>query len=271
MRPDDGPSALPPSHTFLVPAYGNSPYLSDCLESLVRQSTPSSILISSSTPHDGLFELANRFGAECHIHGPNKGMAHDWNEGLAQIKTDWVTVAHQDDVYLPGYAERVMRAARQAHEPSMVFTNYAELVGEEVREHTLLLNIKQVLLLLGFLGRREISSRWSKMNCLRFGCPIPCPSVTFRTRPGQTHFADGYHVNMDWAAWIRKAEEPGGFVWIRDTLMHHRIHAESGTTEGIHEGHRTREDLEMLCRLWPRPLAHLIARTYAIAYSSNES
>lgn len=259
------------THTFLVPAYGRSPYLRACLQSLAAQSRRSDILISTSTPFDGLEAIAEEFGARVYVHGPNQGMAHDWNMGLAQITSEWVTVAHQDDVYRPTFAERVMAAIRQSREPNMVFTNYVELVGERLRQRTLLLTIKQVLLGLGFLGRREIGTRWSKMNCLRFGCPIPCPSVTFRTHHRPPHFANGYRVNMDWAAWIRKAQEPGSFVWVREPLMVHRIHAESGTSEGLSAGHREKEDLDTLSRLWPRPIARAIARTYAIAYASNRT
>jgi hypothetical protein len=53
--------------------------------------------------------------------------------------------------------------------------------------------------------------------------------------------------------------------------MIHRIHGDSGTTEGIEAGHRAREDFETLCRLWPRPVARAIASTYLLAYASNRS
>ena len=263
------PKTSHPSHCFLVPAYQNSPYLRDCLESLVCQKIRSPILIATSTPFDGLDELAKSYGAELFIHGPNIGMAEDWNAGLAQVKTEWVTIAHQDDMYDPAYTLHIFAAIAKAENPNLVFSDYIELIDQKTRSMTLLLLIKKCLLEFGFLGRDEIFSRLAKMNALRFGNPIPCPAVTFRPKSNTQHFAAGFHVNMDWDAWIRKVGEAGSFVWVRKRLMIHRIHRDSGTTEGIAAGHRAREDYDMLKRLWSTPFAWLISKTYWIAYASN--
>lgn len=259
-----------PTHSFLVPAHGCSPFLHECLESLRKQTQASSILISTSTPFEGIEGIAKAFDADLYVHSPNQGMSHDWNEGLKRMTTDWVTIAHQDDVYLPRYKEAVMEAIPIAPDPTLVFTGYSEILNDgSVRRDTRLLNIKRALLHLGFLGRSAIGDTWSKTNALRFGSPIPCPSVTLRNNSARPHFEDGFRLNMDWAAWLRKAAEPGSFVWVRDELMHHRIHEQSETTDGIVAGYRRDEDLAILVRLWPRPIAELIVRTYGIAYRSN--
>lgn len=258
-------------HSFLVPAYGNSPYLRECLDSLRLQTRASPILIATSTPFEGIEALAREYGAELFVHGPNVSMAHDWNAGLSQVRSRWVTIAHQDDRYAPTYVQSMMQAINASREPLMAFSDYVELVNGKLRSNTLLLRIKKALLHFGFLGRREIDSTRSKLNAIRFGNAIPCPAVTFRTACAEPHFADGFHVNMDWDAWIRKAAQPGSFVWVREPLMIHRIHSDSGTTEGIEAGHRAREDFETLCRLWPRPVARAIASTYLLAYASNRS
>lgn len=258
-------------HSFLVPAYGNSPYLRECLESLRRQTRASPILISSSTPFEGIESITSEYGAQLFVHGPNVSMAHDWNAGLSKVTSKWVTVAHQDDRYAPTYVQSVMGAIESAQEPLMAFSDYVEQVDQTIRSKTLLLGIKKALLQIGFLGRPAVSSTWSKMNAIRFGNAIPCPAVTFRTAGTEPHFSDGFHVNMDWDAWIRKAQQPGSFVWVREPLMIHRIHGDSGTSEGIQAGHRAREDFEMLCRLWPRPIARAIASTYFVAYASNRN
>ncbi|QCB45752.1 glycosyltransferase family A protein [Hydrogenophaga sp. PAMC20947] len=257
------------NHCFLVPAYKKSPYLSACLQSLSNQRHSSSIVISTSTPFKGIEKLAEEYQAELYIHTPNKGIAHDWNAGLEQINSEWVTIAHQDDIYLPTFTSSVLDAISQAKNPSLVFTDYAEIVEDRVRSRTRLLQIKKALLQLGFLGRSVIGDRWSKTNVLRFGSPIPCPSVTLRSQLATPHFELGFKLNMDWAAWLRKAQEPGEFVWVRGVLMHHRIHEDSETSDGIAKGYRIEEDLAILLRMWPKPIAHTIAATYAIAYRSN--
>lgn len=257
-------------HTFLVPAYKCSPFLDACLASLQEQHLPSRVLISTSTPFEGLFEMAQSRGAEVFVHGPNQGMSHDWNMGLAQVKTPWVTIAHQDDTYAPPFTAELLKAVGKAKAPlSLVFTDYQELVNHEVRARNALLRIKQVLLELGFLGRDQVHSAWAKLNCLRFGSPIPCPSVSLNLGLRPIRFSDQYRVNMDWAAWIELAQQPGGFYWIRQTLMAHRLHANSETTEGLAMGHRKEEDRALLHRLWPAPVVSLIHRAYSLAYNSN--
>ena len=70
-------------HAFVVPAYGQSPYLRDCLASLRAQTRPSPIVISTSTPSRWLADQAAEFGATLVEHGPNRGIGHDWNQAIA--------------------------------------------------------------------------------------------------------------------------------------------------------------------------------------------
>ena len=258
------------THSFLIPAFGHSPFLEECLRSLVNQTVRTNLIISTSTPFDGLYALAEKFGAHCYVHSPNLGIAHDWNMGLSRVDTDWVTVAHQDDIYLPTFTEKVLSVVENKPDVELVFTDYAELFSGGVRTGTVLLIIKKILLELAFCGRNEIKTRFSKINCLRFACPIPCPSVTFRGGNRDDLFNTKFRVNMDWAAWLEKAIRPGSFVWIKEILMQHRIHRASETSEGIAQGYRAAEDLELLSMIWPEPIARLIARTYSVAYSSNK-
>ena len=49
------------NHTFVVCAYKESPYLAECIESLLQQTKKSRILISTSTPNDSIQEIAKRY------------------------------------------------------------------------------------------------------------------------------------------------------------------------------------------------------------------
>lgn len=258
------------SHQFLVPAYGRSPYLRECLTSLRNQKVASPILISTSTPFADIHQLAEEFNAELYLHSPNRGIAHDWNTGLGRTRADWITIAHQDDIYLPDYSLEVLSAIDAFTDGIMAFTDYAEIAADgSVKRMGGLLKIKQALLHAGFLGRKSISDPWSKTNLLRFGSPIPCPSVTMRRGETLPVFETEFKLNMDWAAWLEMSKAPGRFIWVKKNLMLHRIHEDSETSDGIKAGYRTSEDLDLLCRIWPRPIARLIAKSYTIAYRSN--
>src|SRR5690606_13985949 len=144
-------------HSFLVPTYGYSPHLRSCLYSLRAQTKPSPIIISTSTPFEGIENLASEFNAKLFVHKPNLGIANDWNQGLNEAHTDWVTFAHQDDVSLPEFVENVTQSILSTENPTLVFTDYAEIIDNgTIRPHSRLLQIKKALLNLGFLGRSSI-------------------------------------------------------------------------------------------------------------------
>lgn len=258
-------------HSFVVPAYGRSSYLEACLQSLAAQSVPSDLIVSTSTPCEEVKELADRYHARLYVHSPNRGIAHDWNMAVAQANTEWVTLAHQDDIYYPDFTARTLTATARHPDAFLAFTNYEEILGEERRPSSKLLIVKKALLELGFFGRTYISKRISKINCLRFGCAIPCPTVTINRAQAPFHFDESFRVNLDWAAWLHLCNAPGGFVWVRgEPLVAHRIHESSETSAGIAEGYRASEDKILLHRIWPAVIANLIVRSYWLAYASNQ-
>lgn len=55
---------MQPDHTYVVCAYGDSPYLRECLDSLKAQTRPSAILMTTSTPSPYLEQMAREYGAK---------------------------------------------------------------------------------------------------------------------------------------------------------------------------------------------------------------
>lgn len=258
-------------HSFVVPAYGLSPYLADCLASLKAQTLATSeIVVSTCTPSPELEALADSYGVRLAVHRGPGGIANDWNAALGQATGDWVTIAHQDDLYHPSFCERTLEALERTPGALMAFTDYEELAEDGPRPRSLLLKIKRVLLEIGFLGRSVASSRLARTNALRFGCAIPCPSVTLRGA-AQIRFDPDFGVNLDWAAWLDLCGRKGSFVWVREVLMAHRIHEASETTQAIAAGRRAQEDERLLRRLWPAWIARMIVRSYNLAYASNKA
>lgn len=204
------------------------------------------------------------------VHSPNAGIGRDWNFALAQVTTPWVTIAHQDDVYLPMFTERTLALAVRHDEAVLIATGYAELLGSEGRRRNAspMLAIKRLLMEVGFLGRSVIASTDAKRRALRFGCPIPCPSVSLRMDRGGIRFREDLRVDLDWEAWLRLAAQPGAFAYDRRVLMLHRIHRDSETSAGVRAGVRASEDRMMFETLWPTPIARLLAKAYALSYGT---
>ena len=126
---NDPTAANGSEHTFVVMAYGDSPFLPECLDALLRQSVPSAICIATSTPSDYLRHQARRIGAPLYVTESGRGIAHDWNFALRQAKTKYVTLSHQDDLYAPDYTEKCLDKIKRYPNALICFTDYTELVG----------------------------------------------------------------------------------------------------------------------------------------------
>lgn len=257
-------------HAFVIPAYGDSPFLGDCLESLAAQATRSSIVISTSTPSTAIERMASRHGALLRVHGPNRGIGHDWNEALRAAPDGWVTLAHQDDLYHPDYTTRILAAAAREDDAMLAISYAVERIGEEETWATALMIVKRLLTEAAFVGRSAIRSRAAKRRLVAFGSPVICPSVAFNKDrlPRGFAFRADLRCNVDWAAWLELAETPGSIVLCRQALVAQRRHPGAETTKGIASGWRQTEDLAMFRQIWPSPIAGWLARLYRLSYVS---
>ena len=97
------------NHTFALCAYKKSDYLEECIKSLINQTKKSEILIATSTPNEFIYGLAEKYSIPVFVNGGVAGIAGDWNFGYSKATTEYVTIAHQDDVYEPDYAEKIIK------------------------------------------------------------------------------------------------------------------------------------------------------------------
>lgn len=257
-------------HTFAVCAYGESPYLKDCVESLLSQEVKSNIILSTSTPNEHIEGIASEFGLPLLVNEGKPGISHDWNCAIANCKTDLVTIAHQDDIYLPGYSNAVLDSMNRSAHPLIAFTDYGEIRKNDSVDDSRLLSIKRMLLS-PLKYSRFAGSVFVRRRVLSAGSPICCPSVTYcRSNLPDPLFLDNMRCDLDWEAWERFSRLEGDYVYIPAVLMRHRIHEGSETTALIRDDTRASEDLTMFRKFWPEPFARLIARMYSTSMDSNQ-
>ena len=265
-----GPDVFTPQdHTFALCAYGASPYLEECVKSLLAQTVRTNVLIATSTPNEKIRSVAEKYGIPLYVNEGEPGICHDWNCAMSHCSTPLVTIAHQDDVYLPRYAERALGLMGGEARPLIFFTDYGELRDGRPCDENRLLSIKRALLApLKVRGLR--TSRFVRRRILSFGSAICCPSVTMcvPNLPSPV-FVSTMKSNLDWEAWERLSRLEGSFVYCPEVLMRHRIHEGSETSHLIRDDTRTKEDLAMLEKFWPRPVARLVNRVYAAGQASN--
>ena len=256
-------------HAFVICAYGESPFLDNCVKSLLRQSVRSEIVIATSTPNELICEMARKYQLRLCINNGEKGLAGDWNFALAQSDAQLITLAHQDDIYMPQYTESILSAFKISKRPIILFTDYYELRSEETVTINTLLKVKRALLY-PLRCRRLWKSRFVRRRILSLGSPICCPSVTLvRSEITQPLFKNNMRSNIDWQAWEELSKQKGSFVYVPRALMKHRIHEGSTTSELLAQSARRQEDLFMYCKFWPKPIAEIIEFFYCRNEKSN--
>ena len=252
------------NHTFSIVAYKTSPFLEECIESLLNQTLKSKIIICTSTYSINMEKIAEKYKIKVHINHRKENIVSDWNYALNEANTPFVTLVHQDDIYHPEFLEKTMSRLSQGN--LITFTNYVEQSGPIIQSSKLIL-VKS-LLLLPFLFNNTIKSNFCKRSMLLFGNPICCPTVTYNMdKLRNFRFDERFTNNMDWNAWLELAERKGSFVYIMEKLLIHRIHKDSVTSQSIKNKEKIIEDRQIFNKLWFYPLNIIFSKIYASSYS----
>lgn len=256
-------------HTFVICAYKESPYLEDCIQSLKMQTVKSDIIISTATPNEYINEIAKKFNIPVCVNEAMPNIASDWNFGYGLATTPYVTIAHQDDVYLPNYTEHVVNRFQKSSRPLIYFCDYGEIRNDDIVTKNKLLIVKRIMLL-PLRMKCFYRSIFMRRRILSFGSPICCPSVAYaKDNLPKTIFKVGFRSNEDWEAWEKISRLKGDFIYDKSILMYHRIHMESETSAIIRDNRRSEEDMVLYSKFWPKPIARLLVKLYASGQKSN--
>lgn len=257
-------------HTFVILGYKESPFLQECIDSLKQQTIRSNIILATSTPTAYLQDIAKKNKIPFHVNPKKKGIASDWNFAFSLAQTEYVTLAHQDDIYLSIYTESILNES-SSRVPIIAFSDYLEIdeLGKN-KQVNLTMRVKRILLTLFFPFKKFLEMKPLKKLFLSFGSPICCPTVMYnKNLLSDFLFSNEFTINLDWDAWYRIAKEKGVFLYIKDKVVKHRIHDESETSAGIIDNRRRQEDLKMFSRFWPSWFVAVIMKFYSITYTGN--
>lgn len=259
-------------HEFVVPAYGASPYLAACLDSLLAQegAGTSKVRIATSTPCPEVVDACRDRGIELATHAPNRGIGADWNFALGLRAGGLVTLAHQDDVYMADYAKRVRAMHLRHPDAGFYFSDSHEIdPGGKRRPVSRALAVKRALAKAAFLGSERVESKSRRRMLLGLGNSIPCPTVTLNLDVlGGFRFREDLRTNMDWFAWLQAARK-APVCYIPCDLVGHRVHGGSETSRCIEDGSRRLEDEMIFREFWPAPLVSILSRLYTLGYEAH--
>jgi hypothetical protein len=261
-----------PEHQFVVIACGTSPHLKDCVLSVLDQTASGkNPILATSTPNEHIFRIASTHGLQVAVNPtPGLGIGADWNFALASGQAQFVTLAHQDDLYEREYRAELCSAMDRYPDTLIGFCDSVEvnLRGEEIRTVNNL--VKRALTRRAFGQDESIQDPVRKRKLLAWGNPVCCPSVVFNlARLREFAFSERLSSNLDWDAWLRLAALDAPFVFVSKPLVKKRNHSLSATAALLADSRRAAEDREMFDRLWPRPAAALLARIYRLGYLAN--
>lgn len=269
-------------HIFVISAYGESPYLEDCLRSLLAQSDRSDIFVCTSTPSPYLHAITEKYDLPYYIRNGVSSLKDDWNfcvETASAHGATHVTIAHQDDVYDPDFARRVKETfskGSQTHKKNGRYVTLFDDSGDTAVVCTRARNInaldeeinggaeKVKRLLRWPLSVEQLNgTRFGKRLALSLGNSVPCPTCTYNLNLcGSRIFRNDYRFVIDWAALEELSEKPGRFVCIEEPLVSIRIHDGAETARSMREGIREGEEAEMFRRFHGRPASKLLGFFY---------
>lgn len=271
-------------HAFVICAFGKSPYLENCIRSLLRQTAPSEIYIATSTPSEHIRRLARKYGLPLWVRQGESGIREDWlfawREGGKRKRL--ITIAHQDDCYCRDYAKTVLAMYERYPDMTVFCSDYVTLKTRESRmaDGTYypvqtricagdLVRLVKKLLRLPLRFRFYANRAWVKKSALIFGNSICCPSCTYNySLIGDHMFDSGYSFALDWENLLSLAERPGRFVCVEEPLIAYRVHSGAATKKCIEDHRREADEASMFRRLWPDWMASLLMRFYKQSYKA---
>ena len=191
------------NHTFAICAYKESRYLEECVKSVINQEVNSNIIICTSTPNDFITTIADKYSLNIFIRDGKPDIQDDWNFAYESAKTEYVTIAHQDDIYESNYTKELKNYILKDKQSIIIFSDYREIKNGDVIPLNINLKIKKIMLtpLKIKLFRK---SKFVRKRILSLGSPICCPSVTYNKNIHKDKlFTSKMKCSLDWDTWYK--------------------------------------------------------------------
>lgn len=256
------------NHTFAVCAYKESPYLDECLQSLVSQSVKTNIILCTSTPNDLIKSMAEKYDIPMFVRDGQSDIRDDWNFAYDSSNTDYVTIAHQDDLYHKDYVKTFVEKRKDYKDIIIFFPDYMPIkngiVGKRDKN-----NIIRHMLRTPMKFKMLANKKFWKKRILSLGNTIVCPLVTYNKKMlGPSVFTSELKFNIDWDTFLKLANYDGRFLYADSALGFYRIHDGATSKEFIVSNTRVIDDTVMFNKFWPKWVTKLIMKVYVKAYDT---
>lgn len=236
-----------PVVTFAIPCRDAGPYLRPLLESLLAQSRQDfALLLVDDGSRDGSADVARAVAGEriaVHRNDPARGIGGNWNRCVELSRTPFVCLAHQDDVYEPGYLARLLDALAARPDAGMAHCRAGAIDAAGVRFASPAERYKD-----HFWAHTPGEDRALHYERLWRGNFICCPAVLYRAEALRAvgPFATDLRFALDWQYWFRMLCCGFGIVDVPEMLVHYRRHGEAASRGATADHSRFVEELTVL-------------------------
>src|SRR6266487_1683238 len=231
-----------PFWSVMIPTYNpRADYLEETLHSVLQQAPgPEQMqieVIDDGSTDNTASEVIRRVGAGrvvFHAEPQNRGLANTWNRCIERARGHWVHILHQDDIVLPGFYDRLRKAA-ECSEAGAIFCRHA------------IANSKGHWIQLSELHRESPGLLDDWHGKITVQCVIQCAAIAVRRRVYEQlgGFLPHLHYVPDWEMWQRIASQfPVCFE--PSILACYRLHSNSATSRLRLDAADTREVREMI-------------------------
>ena len=209
--------------TILMPVWNGARHLREALESL----RGARVVVVDDASADDSVAIATACGAEVVRNDRHLGLAANWNRCLRLAATPYFALAHQDDVYEPGFAA-VMLALLEAHPRAFIAHCKTMAIDDDGRA-------------IATPAARYKESLWPRhdpyeeggdaaLQRLARGNFIVAPSVVFRAEAVLAIGAfSPFDFVLDWEYWLRGVLAGWTIAGTHSRLVRFRRHAATAT------------------------------------------
>ncbi|SFT33251.1 Glycosyl transferase family 2 [Lachnospiraceae bacterium XBD2001] len=255
-------------HTFVICAYKESEHLEKCIKSLKKQTLKTNIKMVTSTPNDHIRGLAEKYEIPLFIREGASDIRDDWNFAYDHADTEWMTVAHQDDVYDHRYAEELAKKIVRNPDALFVITDYIPIKNGEIGPRDINCKIQRILRWPLKFGIFNGSKFWKKA-VLSLGSTLKCPAACYhKSILGPSFFTSELKFCIDWDTFYKIACMNGRMLLVDKPLFYYRVYDGATSKEWIVNHTREREDRIMFSKFWPKWIVRIIMVFYVKAYKT---
>jgi GT2 family glycosyltransferase len=235
--------------TFVIPCCNGAVHVGATISSIPAQDRQDFdlVLVDDASTDDSVAVATAAGGSRLLVerHAQRLGLAANFAHAASLVRTPFFCIAHQDDVYEPGYLARMVAAL--AADPALALA-HCSATAIDAKGNPIAAAAERFK---RRLARHAADASAPELfRLLLRGNFICCPSVLFRRDAFAAvgGFDTRLSFALDWDLWLRCTRAGRRIGTVLEPLVRYRRHLGNATREATHSLRRFEEELAVLQR-----------------------